>query len=64
MADIMRIEITLNDQQQVAVNGTIENKMLTLGLIEVAKEAIIKLHDSKAQERIIAPASGIMIPRA
>lgn len=64
MADVMKIEITLTADMQVSVSGNIENKMMALGLLEVAKEAVNEMHKQQQSERRIAhPPSGLVIPR-
>lgn len=53
--------ISMDETGQVEVNGPIENKVVALGLLEVAKDAIIKFHDKSSDERRIVPAHGMRL---
>lgn len=50
-----RIVITLDDTGRLNVDGSIDNKLIAYGLLELAKEAIVAHH--AAQERKVQPVS-------
>ena len=56
--------ITLSPDGQVSVAGQIDNKLFALGLIEVAKDAIIKHHDNAQKSNILAPPPGLRFGRS
>jgi hypothetical protein len=51
--------ITVMDDQSVKVVGPIDSKMLTMGMFEMAKEAVLKYHDKKGASAIIEPPAGM-----
>jgi len=61
MPGVPPLVIRLNDDGNVAVEGPIDNKLIALGLLEVAKDAIIKHHDKQTSERRIIPATGMTL---
>lgn len=58
MPIVAKLEITLNDQGQVAVNGPIQDRVLCYGLLEVAKDSICDYTKQQNQPRI-QPATGL-----
>lgn len=47
----LQLVITLDDNQKLDVKGPIQNKLVVFGMLELAKEAIIKFHD-QAEQRV------------
>lgn len=59
---IAQLVIKIHDDQSILVEGPIDGKILALGALEVAKEAIIKHHDKLAAgNRIVAPPAGLSL---
>jgi len=57
---VAQILITLNDKGQVEAAGAIDNKMVALGLLETAKDAILqRIHDMEKGNVIQAPPPGM-----
>lgn len=56
----IQITITVDDAGHTSINGPIDNKILTYGILEVAKEAVATYHRKKA-ENLVQPAT-IMPP--
>jgi hypothetical protein len=54
------LRITMLATGQVHVTGPIENKILSYGLLEVAREVIAE--HAKAQQRLVQPASMVFRP--
>jgi len=63
MTVIAKIEIVMTDNGQIAVNGSIENKLLAYGLLEAAREAVSEFHKNQ-DKKIVAPPLGLVIPKA
>jgi hypothetical protein len=55
---MIEIKISCDDTGAVAITGPIENKVVVLGLLEVAKEAVLD-HHRKAAARVVQLASPI-----
>lgn len=55
---VAQLAIVLFDNGSIAVNGPIDNKLLALGLLEIAKDTVIK-HCDKADKRIVEPPPGM-----
>ncbi len=54
-----KIEIILDDQGNIAVNGPFDNPIFCYGLIELGKQSIIE-HLHKQRDRLVQPVS--MLP--
>lgn len=54
---VARLEIILNDEGQVLVNGPIEDRLLCYGLLGVAKDSLKDHHDVRAS--LVKPASDL-----
>lgn len=52
---MVKLEIILNDNGTLSVNGPIDNLHMCYGLLELAKDA---LREKAAQQRRIQPAAG------
>jgi hypothetical protein len=46
---MIQLLIVVDDQGRLTVNGPIKNKIMTLGLLEAAKETVIEFHRENAQ---------------
>jgi hypothetical protein len=57
---VAQLTILLNDDGTVGVSGPIDNKMLSYGMLETAKEAIF-LHNQNKDKRIIAAPAGLRV---
>ena len=56
----VEFKITLNDEGGLAVSGPIDNKILAIGALELAKDAVLKFHTEQADKRVqLVPASAI-----
>jgi hypothetical protein len=55
------LTIILNEAGELGVNGPIDNKMLSYGMLEVAKEAIAEHHRGK--QRLVQPVMGMTLPK-
>lgn len=55
-----KLEITLEDNDQVMVTGPIKDKILCYGLLETAKEVIVAFNQK--QEKIVSPTTIPFIP--
>lgn len=56
------ITITLTDDGQLNVNGPIDNRMLSYGMLEMARD-IIADRARKASENLVQPAAGVILPK-
>lgn len=45
---MIQLLITLTDERQVAVQGPIEDKLLSYAMLELARDAILQHHVAKA----------------
>jgi len=55
----IELKITLDDTGQISLAGPLDNKLICYGLLELAKEAVQKIHD-QAQRRVhLAPATAV-----
>lgn len=63
MTVMAKIEIVMTDNGQIAVNGSIENKLLAYGLLQAATEAVADFHRNQ-DKKIVAPPPGLVIPKA
>ncbi len=63
METIAKIEIVMTDNGQIAVNGSIQNKLLAYGLLEAAREAVSEYHKNQ-DKKIVSPPPGMVIPKA
>lgn len=54
MPPMLRLEIIMDETGGLTVGGSIENKLIALGLLECAKETLID-HHKTLQNRIVAP---------
>lgn len=50
----IQIVISMTQDGQVSVNGPLENKVLMLGLLEIAKDLVLK-HKPEEAPRVIRP---------
>jgi hypothetical protein len=46
---VAQITITVDDGGQMNVAGSLENKMIAYGMLEVAKEVVKHMHDENAR---------------
>lgn len=58
-----QLVITWEDNGNINVQGPIENKLITYGLLEAARDAIKDFND-KAASGIVAPPAGFSLPKA
>lgn len=58
MPIIAQLVITMDEKGKIEVQGCIENKLMSLGLLEIAKDSIHKFNDAK-ETRIVAPPMGL-----
>lgn len=59
----VQLTITLDDTGQISLAGPLDNKLVCYGLLELAKEAVQKIHD-QAQRRVhLAPAAAVPLGR-
>lgn len=59
--------LTLEDNGTVSVSGSIDNKLLSFGLLECGKEAITTYHVEQAKSKLVPihrPLNGQDFPRA
>jgi hypothetical protein len=56
---MQRLVIELNDSGQVNVSGPIQNKLLCLGMLEFAKDVILKFNIEDQPRVALAPAVDI-----
>jgi hypothetical protein len=47
--------ITFEDNGSVSVSGAIDNKLISFGMLECAKEAISEFHRNKAKSGLVVP---------
>lgn len=57
---IATLVVTLTAGGQVRVDGPIDNRVICLGLLELAKEALAK-HEQSKQNRIVQPPPGLKL---
>jgi len=58
---MIKVALTIGDDGKPALEGPIDNKILTLGLLELAKECLLEYHRNKAagnESRIVRPTFG------
>lgn len=59
------ITITMSKEGKINVNGPLENKIAMFGLLEIAKETVIKFNDAATkalvEQRIEAPPAGFRL---
>lgn len=48
----LEMKILLDDAGQIQVTGPIDNKLVSFGLLELAKEAIAKHNEQREQRRV------------
>ena len=56
---VAQLAITLTAEGQVLVNGPIDNKLLALGLLECAKDAVLKHCDAAEKRAIVLAPAGV-----
>lgn len=49
----VKIVITMTDEGRVDVNGPLSNKVLFLGLLEIAKHVMFDWHDKNAIDEVV-----------
>lgn len=55
MAEVARLEIVMDDAGRVSVSGCIDNKLISYGLLSIAKDVV--LERAKSMEQKVQPAS-------
>lgn len=60
---MVQIIVTIDDQGAFNVSGAIDNLVPALGMLEMAKVAIIDHAKSKEQRVQIAPAGALLVPK-
>lgn len=58
----IQLVITMDDTGAINVSGPTQNQMLSFGLLEMAKVAIID-HNKQAQQRVQPAPPGLVIPK-
>lgn len=58
---VAKLEITMTDKGQIAVNGAIDNKLFAYGLLDCARDAINDYHKEQANKlvKLATPAPGM-----
>lgn len=59
------IFITMNAAGEINVAGSIEQKMASIAMLEIAKHSVFKYHDdaeSRGKNRVLTPPPGFALP--